>query len=141
MTLNVASSAVPGRTGSVRAQKVREAFGCCVIHNNAGIRLAFHADVELVVDTGLTRISGRQREIHVTKLVRSRVSANDPRPDGLSVRIRAVAAIVDKCISRDSGPMSVQARPVVVIFARVGARVQRGFAVVEPGRVRLSTRS
>lgn len=92
-----------------------EAFRCCVV-DDAAIALASHADIELIVDSRLPSVDGTKREIHVAKLVRFRVSANNPRADGLAMGVRAVAAVIDELVRRDSCPTRVQARPVVVIF-------------------------
>lgn len=136
MKLDVASAPVACCARRVRAQEVREAFRCGVIDDDGGIRLASHANVELVVDTGLPEISGLKREIHITELVRSRVSANNPRANGLAVGVCAVRAVIHKLVSRDRGPMRIEARPVVVVL-QVAPRRRTMLASAGHSKVRL----
>ena len=113
--LDIPASVVARGARSVRTQKVWEALYCRVI-NDAAVRLASHADVKLIVDTRFAGVAGPQRKINVTELVCSGVSADKPRTNRLAIGVGAVAAVVENLISRNRGPMGIQARAMVVIL-------------------------
>ena len=107
MQLDVSAPAVSGRGArSIRTQIVERALGGRGVDNCAvGIG---QADVELVVNTGFSRVPGANSKVYVTELVRPGRAADLPRTGGLMrLRVRTVAAIIPKEVPRNAGPMNV----------------------------------
>src|SRR6266576_5427314 len=109
MQLDVSAPATSGRgTRSVRTQIVEGALrGCVVVDDGAGG--IGQADVELVVGTWFARIPGANGKVDVTELVGPGRATDLSRTGGLvGLRVRAVAAIIPKEVSRNAGPVNVQ---------------------------------
>src|SRR6266567_4845417 len=109
MKLDISASAVSSRARSIRTQKVRKALRCRVVVDDCagGIR---QPDVELVVNTRFSRVSGANGKVDVTELVRPGRATDLPSTDGLArarLRVRTVAAIIPKKVPRNAGPVNV----------------------------------
>ena len=121
MKLDVASASVAGGARRGRAQIVREAFCCCVV-DDAAIALAFHSDVELIVDTRFAEVFGSNSKVDVAELVRSRVTADEPSAGRLVRFWIDACALVYELVGCNCGPMSIQPCAVVVILKMAPGR-------------------
>src|SRR5260370_6039588 len=118
MELDVSAPAVSSRARSIRTQKVRKALRCRVVVDDCagGIR---QPDVELVVNTRFSRVSGAHGKVDVRerRVVRPGRATDLPGTDGLAcLRVRTVAAIIPKKVPRNAGPVNVQAGAVIDVF-------------------------
>jgi len=115
MQLDVSAPAVSRGARSIRTQGVKGAFRGRVVDDRAGgIR---QDDVELVVNTWLSRIPGANGKVDVTKLVGPGRATDLPGAGGLvGRRVRTVAAIIPKKVPRNAGPVNVQAGAVIDVL-------------------------
>jgi len=115
MQLDVSAPAVSRGARSIRTQIVEGAFRGRVVDDRAGgIR---QDDVELVVNTWFSRIPGANGEVDVTELVRPGRATDLPGTGGLlGLGVRAVAAIIPKKVSRNAGPVNIQAGAVIDVL-------------------------
>src|SRR6266566_5844500 len=118
MKLDISASAVSSRARSIRTQKVRKALRCRVVVDDCagGIR---QPDVELVVNTRFSRVSGANGKVDVRerRVVRPGRATDLPGTDGLAcLRVRTVAAIIPKKVPRDAGPVNVQTGAMIDVF-------------------------
>src|SRR5260370_31743341 len=117
MKLDVSASAVSSRARSIRTQKVRKALRCRVVVDDCagGIR---QPDVELVVNTRFSRVSGAHGKINVRerRVVGPGGATDFPGTGRLTgLRIRT-GAIIPKKGPRNAGPVNVQAGAVIDVF-------------------------
>src|SRR2546428_1491748 len=110
--LDVAPSTVARRARSRRAQEVGKALRGRVIDDQAGYGVP-QPDVELIVDTGFTRVSGLHDEVDVTEQVRPGRAAH---ATGTGRPAFGGGARVHLQVRRDAGPVNVQARAVVDVL-------------------------
>src|SRR6266702_3497358 len=110
--LDVAPSTVARRARSRRAQEVGKALRGRVIDDHVGSGLP-QPDVELIVDTWFTRVSGLHDEVDVTEQVRSGRTTNATSTDRPAF---VVGARVPLLLRRDAGPVNGQAVTVVAVL-------------------------
>src|SRR6266404_1897143 len=122
---------------SIRTQVVPSALRGRVVDDSAGgIR---QDDVELVVHTWFSSIPGANGKVDVAELVGPGRATDLPCTGGLvGLRVRAVAAIIPEEVSRNTGPMDVQARTVIDVF-QVAPRWRTVFASACDAEIRLGT--
>src|SRR6266704_1422516 len=102
MKLDISASAVSSRARSIRTQKVRKALRCRVVVDDCagGIR---QPDVELVVNTRFSRVSGANGKVDVTELVRPGSATDLPSTDGLTRR-RASPSVLGRSVAKLTSP-------------------------------------
>src|SRR5207247_1979652 len=112
MELDVAAPAIARRAWSIRAQIMGKALVGRVIDGNAEL---LEPDVERVINTWFSPVSGVNGKVDITVQVRPSRATNPTGTGPLRVFVRR-GLRVDLHVRRDAGPVHVQACAVVVVF-------------------------